>query len=212
MSDSQLNLSEDTSDQNWVMTGVDIESRRIDAIGDVCEAMQAIIVRGLLKMSEISKDPIEIYLSTYGGDAYSALAIYDAIRACECDVSVIATGKIMSAGTIIMLAGDYRAASVNTRFMIHSISTSSEGKIRDMDVDLNEAKFLNNKMIQIYTERTRIKNPKVWQKKLTSSDIYFGIDKAVEYGFIKLPAKEVPNVKSKRSPNKRKKPTTRTGK
>lgn len=173
------------SAMQWLTTGVDFESRRLDVIGDVCEAMEAIIVRALLKMSEINKNPIEIYLSSYGGDAYSGLAIYDAIRACECEVRILAKGKIMSAGSIIFLAGDVRLAAPSTRFMIHSISGGSEGKLKDMAVDLEEAKFINNRMIEIYAERTKMKNPKFWQKKLAAHDCYFGLTEASDFGMLK---------------------------
>lgn len=194
-----LNEEQQESAMQWLTTGVDFESRRLDVIGDVCEAMEAIIVRALLKMTEINKNPIEIYLSSYGGDAYSGLAIYDAIRACECEVRIFAKGKIMSAGSIIFLAGDIRLAAPSTRFMIHSISGGSEGKLKDMAVDLEEAKYINNRMIDIYAERTKMKNPKFWQKKLASHDIYFGLTEATEYGIVKTDVrKKVVNVRRKK--------------
>ena len=69
--------------------------------------------------------------------------------------------------------------------MVHSASSSVEGKVKDMDVDLAEAKFLNSEMIKVYTERTRMKNPKFWQKKLNTHDMYFGLTDANAYGMIK---------------------------
>jgi ATP-dependent Clp protease, protease subunit len=170
---------------NFLSMGVDFEARRIELNMDVSEVMAAIVIRSLLKMADISKDPIEIYLSTYGGDAYSGFAIYDAIRACPCDVIIYASGKIMSAGTVIFLAGDTRVASPNTRFMIHGASTSTEGKVKDMTADLNEAKIVNHKMIEIFTQRSKMKNLKFWQKKVDTHDVYFGVPEAKEYGFIR---------------------------
>lgn len=187
---------------SWLTLGVDFESRRIDLVGEVNEYMQAVAIRSLLKMTEQSHEPVEIYLSTYGGDAYSGLSIYDAIRNCPCDVAIFAHGKIMSAGTIIFLAGDIRVAAPSTRFMIHSASTSTEGKVKDMDVDLTEAKFVNSEMIRIYTERTKMKNPKFWQKKLASHDIYFGLTEAKEYGMIKDKVVTKEELKNVRKPRK----------
>ncbi len=183
---------------SWLMTGVDFESRRIDVVGEVCESMEALVIRALLKMSEVSKEPIEMYLSTYGGDAYSGLAIYDVIRACKCTVSIFAKGKIMSAGTLIFLAGDIRIAAPNTRFMIHSVSSGTEGKARDMAVDVEEAKYVNNKMVEVYTERTKMKNPKFWQKKLLSHDHYFSLTEAISYGLIKESTAEKKNVRKRK--------------
>ena len=173
------------SDINWITLGVDLKSRRIDLTMEVSEVMSAIVIRSLLKMSELSHEPIEIYLSTYGGDAYAGFAIYDAIRACPCDVSIFVSGKVMSAGVIVFLAGDIRVASVNTRFMIHGVSSETGGKVKDMTVDLAEAKYLDNKMLALFTERSKMKNIKFWQKKIANQDVYFGTEEARLYGLVR---------------------------
>lgn len=173
------------NDYNWCQLGIDLKSRRVDLTMEVSELMSAIVIRALLKMTEMSHDPIEIYLSTYGGDAYAGFAIYDAIRACPCDVSIFVSGKVMSAGVIIFLAGDIRVASPNARFMIHGVSSETGGKVKDMAVDINEAKFLDVRMLSIFTERSKMRNIKFWQKKMAMHDVYFGTEEARLYGFIK---------------------------
>lgn len=180
-----LDTEKHESDINWITLGVDLKSRRIDLTMEVSEVMSAIVIRSLLKMSELNHEPIEIYLSTYGGDAYAGFAIYDAIRACPCDVSIFVSGKVMSAGVIVFLAGDIRIASVNTRFMIHGVSSETGGKVKDMSVDLAEAKYLDNKMLALFTERSKMKNIKFWQKKIANQDVYFGTEEAKLYGLVR---------------------------
>lgn len=170
----------------WFTLGIDLESRRIDVDTEVDETMASIIVRSLLKMSELSKDPIELYLSTFGGDAYSAMKIYDAITACDCDVHIIASGKIMSAGFIIFLAGDQRTAAPHTAFMMHSISYESEGKVKDQEISVIEAKRLNNIFLDILAQRTN-KNKKYWYRKLNGPDQYMDVAQAKECGVIPQP-------------------------
>ena len=192
---------EPDSQYNFISYGVDFESRRIELTMDVSEVMSAIVIRALLKMADISHAPVEIYLSTYGGDAYAGFAIYDAIRASPCDIIIYANGKIMSAGSVIFLAGDTRVAAPNTRFMIHGASTATEGKVRDMNADIREAQVVDTKMINIFTERSKMKNPKFWQKKIATHDVYFGVQEAKEYGFIKesIPVQKKPLTKTKPS-------------
>lgn len=193
---------------NWMHFGVDIESRRIHVNLQVDETMMSVILRALIKMSDISDKPIEIHLSTYGGDVYEGLAIYDAIRACPCDVVIRATGKIMSAGLLIFLAGDYRVASEHTAFMAHAVSSGVEGKVKDIEIDVNEMKRLNGLMLDILSNRT--KKPKsFWQRVTVSHDKYFNLTEAKELGIItnilispnKKTITKVKNVKKKKVKN-----------
>lgn len=169
--------------QIWMGMGIDLDSRRIQLDMDVSDVMASLTIRALLKMSDISKDPIEIYLSSYGGEAYSGLAIYDAIRACPCDIIIKASGKIMSAATLIFLAADTRIAAKHTTFMFHSVSSGTEGKVKDQEIDVQEGKRINNIMLDILAERTKMKK-NWWYRKILSHDIYLDAVQAKEYGII----------------------------
>lgn len=190
----------------WLSLGIDFESRRMEFSSDVNDVMQSLVIRALLKMQEISNDPIEIYFSSDGGSLSSGLAIYDAIRACPCHIAMFGNGTIASAGTIIFLAGDTRVVSQNTRFMIHSVSGVESGKIHDMSVYVAEGKINNMQMANIYAERTKIKNIEFWQKKMSSTDYWFGIQEANELGFLKYPKPQRNNLTKKAKNGKIKKP------
>lgn len=168
---------------SWLTHGVDFESRRIHLDGDVNEYMSSIVIRALVKMTEISNAPIEVYLSSYGGDAYAGLAIYDAIRACPCDIIMYANGKIMSSGLIIFLAGDRRFAAEHTTFMAHAVSSSTDGKVKDQEIDVNEAKRINNIMLEVLQIRSK-RNKKYWYRKIMHSDFYFSVNEAKEMGVV----------------------------
>ena len=197
---------------SWLTHGVDFESRRIHLDGDVNEYMSSIVIRALVKMTEISNAPIEIYLSSYGGDAYAGLAIYDAIRACPCDIIMYANGKIMSSGLIIFLAGDRRFAAEHTTFMAHAVSSSTDGKVKDQEIDVNEAKRINNLMLDILQHRTK-RNKKYWYRKIMNSDFYFSVNESKEMGVVTIgvskkkekvnePVKKGNKVRPKQTKNK----------
>ena len=178
------------SAQAWLSMGIDLESRRIQLDMDVSDVMASLVLRSLLKMVEISHEPIEVYLSSYGGEAYSGLAVYDALRACPCDIIVYANGKIMSAGVLVFLAGDVRYASKHTTFMMHSVSSGTEGKLKDQEIDVMEAKRINNIMLDILSERTKMKR-NWWYRKILSHDQYFDATYAKEIGMVDTtPAKK----------------------
>ena len=182
--DPAENTSELEGDSLWLQLGVDLSSRRIHVDMEVSETMATIVIRSLLKMSENSNKPISIHLSTYGGEAYSCLAIYDAIQACPCPITIYASGKIMSAGFIIFLAANKRVAAPNTTFMIHSISSGTEGRIKDQEIDVAEGKRLNAVMLNIVATRTKM-NLKWWTRQIAIHDRYMDVTQAKEYGIIR---------------------------
>ncbi len=175
-----------SEDLDYIISGVDLESRRIEFRGEVNETMSSIIIRSLLKMSEKSLSPIEIYLSSPGGDVYEGLAIYDAIMACPCDIHIIASGKIMSAAFIIFLAGDIRLAAPHTTFMMHSVSYDpGNGIVKSHEVQVNEGKRINNVFLDIMSSRTN-RNKKWWYRTILNQDKYLNLQDAIEVGIIKM--------------------------
>jgi ATP-dependent Clp protease protease subunit len=184
---------------HWLAMGIDLDCRRIQLDMDVNDIMASLVIRSLLKMSDMSNDPIEIYLSSYGGEAYAGFSIYDAIRSCPCDVIIYASGKLMSMGPIIFLAGDVRIAAKHTTFMLHSVSSGTEGKIKDQEIDVLSGKRINDTMLNILAERTKMKKT-WWYRKILSHDFYFDLTEAKEYGIInnvtvKSTVKEKTNVR-----------------
>lgn len=187
----------------WLYAGIDIESRRIEIRSEINEVVASVIVRSLLKMSSINKEPIELYLSSFGGDAYEGLAIYDAIIACDCDVHIIASGKIMSAAFLVFLAGDVRIASEHTTFMMHSASYGAEGTVKNHEVQVNEGKRLNNLFLDIAAKRTK-RPKKWWYRKILNTDYYLNVDEAKELGVLTTKPTPKPVKKTVRKKNVRK--------
>jgi ATP-dependent Clp protease, protease subunit len=177
---------------NWLINGVDFEARRIELRGEVCDAMASFIVRNLLKMSEMSNEPIEIYMSSPGGSAYAGFAIYDAIMACPCDVHIIASGEIMSAAFLIFLAGDKRIAAKHTIFMMHSVSYGVEGTTKEHEIQVNEGKRINTAFLDIAASRTR-RNRRWWYRSVLSHDKFFNVEEAIAVGIVNAD----PSIKKK---------------
>lgn len=176
----------------WLQMGVDLVKRRIELTGEVGENMAAFVIRALTKMNEINHDPITIHLQTYGGGVLEGFSIYDAMIESKSPIIVKGSGKIASMGIVIFLAGTERTASPNTRFMIHSLSHNTEGKLKDTLVDVTEAKISNDAMYKIIAERSKIKL-KTLQK--LNGDLWFGVTEAKNMGIIKESNKQKQKVR-----------------
>ena len=181
---------------NWLINGIDLEARRIELRGEVNELMASFVTRNLLKMSQISNEPIEIYFSSPGGQVGQGLAIYDALISCPCEIHMIGSGEIMSMGFIIFLAGDKRTAAKHTRFMMHSISYGTEGITKDHEIQVNEAKSMNNANLEIMAKRTK-RDKKYWYRSVLSHDKFMSLDEAITLGVVNAVSENKPMVAKK---------------
>ena len=110
-------------------------------------AMEASGVK--FNLSSIEMPHIQILLSTYGGNVYDGLSLYDAIKNSKTDVDITCFGKIMSMGIIVLLSAKTRKAYQNTTFMIHELASGVIGKLADMEESIDEAKRLNKILFDI---------------------------------------------------------------
>ena len=131
---------------------------------------------------------VNIYLSTIGGNVYDMLAIYDEIKNLtnEYEVNIYCVGKIMSAGTIIMLAVDleHRFSYTNTIFMYHTVSGFDIGKLKEMEENVEEVKRLHKLMWKIYKDNTSIPEEKLDEIYKCKKDWYITAEQAKKYKII----------------------------
>lgn len=138
--------------------------------------------------AKIIRPVVNIYLSTFGGYIYDMLAIYDEIKALtkEYEVNIFCVGKIMSAGTIIMLATDleHRFAYQNTTFMYHTLSSYHAGKIKELEENVEESKRLHKVMWNILKENTSIPDDKLDEIYKCKKDWYITAQQAKKFKII----------------------------
>jgi ATP-dependent Clp protease protease subunit len=141
-------------------------------------------------------EPITICLQTIGGCWYSGISIYDIIKSCSCDITIIGYGQICSMGTIIMQAADNRLLFPNTTFMIHYGSSDNSGdylssqnyaKIEKINmecmVDIYSGKCVNGEWFK-KRDYSIDKTKSYLKTKMKNGDWYMTSQEAIKYGFI----------------------------
>jgi len=135
--------------------------------------------------AQIIRPAINIYLNTVGGYIYDMFSIYDEIKklTSEYTVNIYCVGKIMSAGTIIMLATDleHRFAYQNTTFMYHTLAGCACGKMKEMEEDVEENKRLHKLMWNIFKERTEIPEEKLDEIYKCKKDWFITAEQAKKF-------------------------------
>lgn len=164
--------------------GIDIENRVIHLFGEIEAGTIGEVIRGIQLMAIKSKEPINIYINTFGGCPYSSFALYDFMRGLhEIVFRTFNIGCAMSGGTIIFLAGDERYAYKNSVYMFHTVSSIAEGKLHELIDESAECQRIFQQMIDIYSTHSQLAT-KDWKRRLKYHNIYMRAEEALKVGLI----------------------------
>lgn len=157
--------------------------RRIVLSGTIKEDTGAAFLEQMTALEYIDHTkPITIYIDTYGGSVDAALLMYDCMRTSSCSINTVGMGKVMSAGVLLLAAGDkgYRFVSPNTRVMIHEISGGSIGTVSEMETSVTEIKRMQDIYVSLLAKHTGQTKAKV-QKDMEGTS-YMSAKQAINYG------------------------------
>jgi ATP-dependent Clp endopeptidase proteolytic subunit ClpP len=128
-------------------------------------------------------EPITVLLNSNGGDVYEALGIIDYMESVEVPINVIARGRAMSAGAMILCCGTgIRAASKNTTIMVHEASANIFGKSADIKANAEHIDELEEDFYKMMAQKT--KHDEEFWRKACRKDYYMTAAKAAELGLI----------------------------
>ena len=130
-----------------------------------------------------SKTPINLFLSSGGGEEDSGFAIFDAIRGIPNEVRIFGYGQVSSIAALIFQAGDKRYLSPNSVYMMHNGSvvindTIDFDKIEELS---NFYKANNKRYYAAISGRTGKTDKEI--EKLCGDEKFFSATEAVEAGF-----------------------------
>ena len=164
----------------------------IGLFGDVSEQASSNIIYSLLSLNNMLQNAekenrfVNFYISTYGGSATDMFAIYDTMREVKntMDIDTYGVGKVMSAGVLLLAAGTKgnRRIGKNCRVMIHSIMSGTHGSLPNLENEIKEAQWYQEKAISALIKETKMTRTilnKFMDKKI---DIYLSAEEAVKYG------------------------------
>jgi ATP-dependent protease ClpP protease subunit len=140
---------------------------RFYIFGEIDESIPERIISPLAaKIDELSKfrsvSPIEIHISSDGGNAYYALdiiSLFDIAKSYGIKIITIVTSNAGSAASLIAVCGHHRVASQYASYMMHF------GKQWDFshnpimaERNLENKKFMDNNIVSIYEKNTKLEN------------------------------------------------------
>ena len=168
----------------------DIFSRLLnDRIVMLCEevndASASLVVAQLLYLEGQDPDKdISLYINSPGGSITSGMAIYDTMQYIKCDVSTICIGMAASMGAFLLSSGTKgkRIALPNAEVMIHQPSAGTQGKVTDMEIDVEHFLKIKQRLNKILSENTG--KPVEQVKADSERDHWMVAEEAREYGLV----------------------------
>jgi len=130
--------------------------------------------------------PFEFIISTLGGSAQEMFGLHDIMRVIRenCDIHTVGLGKVFSAGTLLLASGTKgkRRISKNCRVMIHAVLGGNHGSIHNLENEMDEIRWVQERYIEAMVEETNMSNThlkKILNRKVNA---YFTAEEAVELG------------------------------
>ena len=131
------------------------ENRTILLTGEINETNSNGFIAKVLNLEkEDSQKPIFVHIHSGGGAIFSALAMYDVLRAVSCPIVTFARGLCGSAALTLLAAGDKRVCSENTIFFYHQAQSAWFITCPDeLQSNSNMYDMCNEKMMKLCTRK-----------------------------------------------------------
>lgn len=181
-------LSEDNKITLLTEHALDIDARVIRLEGEIGEdIIFADFDWKLTQLEQLSDKPITVRLNSEGGSFYDALSIVGRIKSCKCEVIVEGYGSVMSAATLILVAGSKRRLSSYAWFMLHEIRVSGEAHkdvpLSDQADEVKQLEREQQRWCHILGELT--KQPSDWwRRSIKKQDLYLSPQECLDLGII----------------------------
>lgn len=164
---------------------VNFKERVLYLNADVDEHALALVLKALDEM-EINKpeEPIRLEISSYGGSVYDMLGIIGRIKMSPCHIITRAFGKVMSAATFILAAGDERHMDAYSYFMMHEMYDETAATVTDMNVEIAHMNQLQTHLYKIYEEFSKYTIPAKQFSRMCKRNTYLTPQEVLNLGLI----------------------------
>lgn len=137
------------------------------------------------EIKEFTGKTIHVWIDSYGGSVFAGMGIYNALmehRRQGGHVVTIGDSKVMSAATIIFMAGEKRKMTPGCVFMVHNPLTSiQQGYACDFRKAADVLDTIKDTIMNVYETSTGMDRNEI--SKLMDEETYMSAETAVKYNF-----------------------------
>ena len=162
------------------------ERRNIYIEGEITHTSAVLAVKQIQLLNlENREEPINLFISSHGGEITAGMLIYDAIQDSVCPINTICLGTAYSMAAVLVSSGSgKRYILPHSRMMLHEplISSGVSGNassIKELSDSLNNTKNEINEILAKHTGRNLEE-----VSEAASFDHYFSASDALNFGLV----------------------------
>jgi ATP-dependent Clp protease protease subunit len=125
---------------------------------------------------------VEVHISSVGGSAFDAIAIYDLLKKYTGNVTTYIDALAASAASIVAMGGQTVVMSKYALLMIHKPMVGSGGNADELLKDVQMLNIVQSRLAQIYMDKTGLDGVTV--NSLINAVTWLSADQALDLGFI----------------------------
>ena len=152
-------------------------------IGDYCDIKSGNIVSEL-KSAENAGTRIDIRINSIGGDVYSGIAIFNALKGSPADIHIYIDGVAASMAAVIALCGKPVTMSKYARLMLHSVSGGCYGNKTELRRCIDEIQSLEDSLADMLAARLKTGKEEVKKTYFDESDHWLTAGEALSLGLV----------------------------
>lgn len=124
---------------------------------------------------------LTVVLNSGGGDVFAGLAIYNALREFNHNVTIRVDGLAASIASVVAMAADKIIMAPGSMMMIHKPWMMVIGDINDLDKSKEILQGIEDSVVPIYVSRTGLSKEKI--EEMLNAETWLTAEQAVELGF-----------------------------
>lgn len=125
---------------------------------------------------------VEVHISSVGGSAFDAIAIYDLLKKYPGNVTTYIDALAASAASVVAMAGQTVVMSKYALLMIHKPMVGTGGNADELLKDVQMLNIVQSRLAQIYMDKTGLDGLTV--NSLINAVTWMSADQALDLGFI----------------------------
>ncbi len=137
-----------------------------------------------LMEAESKYDEIAVRINSTGGEVYSGIAIFNALRNSKGNVKIYIDGIAASMASVVALCGKPVYMSKYARLMIHSVSGGAFGTRKALQDVIKEMDNLEDTLAQMYAAKTGKSKEEIKAEYFDGVDHWLTADEALKLGFV----------------------------
>lgn len=152
-------------------------------IGDYGDAGCGNVVSEL-KASESSGARIDVRINSVGGDVYSGIAIYNALKGSRADIHIYIDGVAASMAAVLALCGKPVSMSKYARLMLHSVSGGCYGNKSELLRCVDEIQALEDSLADMLAVRLKTGKEQIKSIYFDDNDHWLTAGEALSLGLV----------------------------